>query len=111
MLRVCPIRIQSSGEILMGAYSPVLRHQMIKSRTGNDLNVINGSNGSDLVDTINGSNSINLSGNGVKKILGKITTLYASRKKLTDTQMATCIAIFILIVTFLFTSILQFIIG
>ncbi|XP_059616708.1 fibronectin type-III domain-containing protein 3A [Phlebotomus argentipes] len=102
-LRVCPVRLMATGECLPGSFSPVLRHLVpLKSKSVIDSNAISGGHG---LSSATGASSVpsqafddNLSNVGaVQRILGRVTTIYSSRRNFTDQQKAIIIAIFLMI--------------
>ncbi|XP_055713651.1 fibronectin type-III domain-containing protein 3A isoform X2 [Phlebotomus papatasi] len=104
-LRVCPVRLMVTGECLPGSFSPVLRHTVpLKSKSVIDSNAIAGAHG--LSGGAPGASGgvtsqafdDNLSNAGaVQRILGRVTTIYSSRRNFTDQQKAIIIAIFLMI--------------
>lgn len=104
---MCPVRLMVTGECLPGSFSPVLRHTVpLKSKSVIDSNAIAGAHGLSSGGGAPGASGgvtsqafdDNLSNAGaVQRILGRVTTIYSSRRNFTDQQKAIIIAIFLMI--------------
>lgn len=106
--RVCPIRITDNGD-LFGAYSPILRHHVIRSIDtnvmGNSALVQHRNSNMDLKDAQH--LTTNRSVGSIKRIVYKWTSGLSSRKPLTDQQQAFGIVIIFMFFTAAFATIIK----
>lgn len=106
--RACPIRITDNGD-MFGAYSPILRHHVVRSPesnvTGNSALVQNRNTNMELSEAQH--LATNRSVGSVKRILSRYTSVLSSRKPLSDQQKALVIAIFFMMITAAFATIIK----
>lgn len=140
MFRVCPVRIDTeTGEEIKGTFSPIVRHKIdrssndqrrtsaalvehhtnglgIGSSGNNNLTAnLHGSSNSNCIDASGASGSTNNTTPSCSSRGGKIFTSfllsYSNRKKLTDQEKAIMFAIFFMVLTVGFASIVKILIS
>lgn len=106
--RVCPIRISDNGD-LFGAYSPTLRHHVVRSIESNAMAhsalVQHRNSNMDSADAQH--LAANRSVGSIKRFVSRYTTVFSSRKTLTDQQQALVIVIVFMIITAAFAAIIK----
>lgn len=106
--RVCPIRISDNGD-LFGAYSPTLRHHVVRSIEsnvmGNSALVQHRNSNMESADAQHLAS--NRSVGSIKRIVSRYTSILSSRKPLSDQQKAFAIAIIFMFFTAVFAAIIK----